>query len=343
MCRAAVLLTLIGPCAVAIAQPPPGYYDAAQGLSGSALRNALADIIDGHTVLSNADLWNAFETTDDRPDGFVWDIYSDVPGGTPPYLYSFGTDQCGTYNSEGDCYNREHTMPQSWFGSGAPMDTDLHHILPTDGWVNQQRGNLPYGEVGATDWTGQNGTRVGESNWPGYTGTVCEPIDAYKGDAARIYFYMMTRYVGQVGGWSSPMLQAGDLSPWAESLLLSWHTADPVSTKEVDRNNAIYALQGNRNPFIDNPAWASSLWGPVASIELDPDEFYVSVIQRVGSVHLKRSGAEGSQVRLLDAAGRTVVDQAWSTSEAHLPLPGGGPLLLEVRSPRGRRVWRLMP
>ena len=142
MSRAAALLTLVGPCALAIAQPPPGYYDPAQGLSGPALRSALAGIIDGHTVLSNADLWSAFETTDDRPDGFVWDIYSDVPGGTPPYLYTFGTDQCGTYNSEGDCYNREHTMPQSWFGGSAPMDTDLHHIMPTDGWVNLQRGNL---------------------------------------------------------------------------------------------------------------------------------------------------------------------------------------------------------
>ncbi|MBK9273515.1 MAG: endonuclease [Flavobacteriales bacterium] len=343
MRRAAVLLALIGPWAVAIAQPPPGYYDPAQGLSGPALRTALAGIIDGHTVLSNADLWNAFETTDDRPDGFVWDIYSDVPGGTPPYLYTFGSDQCGTYNSEGDCYNREHTMPQSWFGSGAPMDTDLHHIMPTDGWVNQQRGNLPYGEVGATDWTGQNGTRVGESSWPGYTGTVCEPIDAYKGDVARMYFYMMTRYASQVGGWSSPMLQGGDLSPWAESLLLAWHAADPVSTKEVDRNNAIYALQGNRNPFIDNPVWVSSLWGPVASVTASDPELDLSVVQSIVWLQLKRRSMEVWQVRLLDPAGRTLVERSWSTTELDLAVPPAGPLILEVRSPRGRQVRRLMP
>ena len=343
MSRAAALLTLVGPCALAIAQPPPGYYDPAQGLSGPALRSALAGIIDGHTVLSNADLWDAFETTDDRPDGFVWDIYSDVPGGTPPYLYSFGTDQCGTYNSEGDCYNREHSMPQSWFGSGAPMDTDLHHILPTDGWVNQQRGNLPYGEVGATDWTGQNGTRVGESNWPGYNGTVCEPIDAFKGDVARMYFYMMTRYVGQVGGWSSPMLQGGDLSPWSESLLLAWHATDPVSAKEVDRNNAIYALQGNRNPFIDNPVWATSLWGPVASVPQSELFVDLTVIQSDGILQLKRSVALDGELRLLDAAGREVLERPWSTTDLSVVLPGGGPFLLELRTTRGRTVRRLMP
>ncbi len=342
MRRAAAFLVLGFPCTMALAQPPAGYYDPAQGLSGQALRAALADIIDGHNVLSNADLWNAFETTDDRPDGYVWDIYSDVPGGTAPYLYSFGSDQCGSYNSEGDCYNREHTVPQSWFGGASPMVTDLHHILPTDGWVNQQHGNLPYGEVGAADWTSQNGTRVGSSSWPGYGGTVCEPIDAYKGDLARIYFYMMTRYMGQVSSWSSDMLQGGDLSPWAESLLLDWHNGDPVSGKEVDRNNATYAQQGNRNPFIDDPAWVSSIWGPTAAVPA-VDGFPDLVLSHGdGWAQLRRTNVEPCRVGLIDVAGRTVQALDWSGTELRLPLPACGPWVLELRSARGRTVRRLM-
>lgn len=336
------LLTLAIPSAMAFAQPPAGYYDPAQGLSGQALRAALAGIIDGHNVLSNADLWNAFETADDRPDGYVWDIYSDVPGGTPPYLYSFGSDQCGSYNSEGDCYNREHTVPQSWFNGGAPMVTDLHHILPTDGWVNQQRGNLPYGEVDAADWTGQNGTKVGDNTWPGYSGTVCEPIDAYKGDLARIYFYMMTRYMGQVASWSSDMLQGGDLSPWAESLLLDWHNGDPVSTKEVDRNNAAFALQGNRNPFVDNPAWVSSIWGPTAAIAADDAGAGPVVRLQDGWIRLTRGQAESSRVRLIDVAGRTVRELDWCVTELRFPVPGPGPWMLELRSSRARTVQRVV-
>lgn len=284
------------------AQPPPGYYDPAAGLTGEPLRQALRDIIDGHTVLAYSALWTCFETTDDRPDGFVWDIYSDNPGGSPPYLYTFVSDQCGTYDSEGDCYNREHSFPKSWFNDASPMVSDLHHIYPTDGWVNAKRGDLPYGEVGSADYVSDNGTKTGSNIWPGYGGTVCEPRNEFKGDLARTYFYMLTRYMSEASGWSSDMLSSGNFAPWAEALLVQWNSDDPVSSKEVDRNNAVFALQHNRNPYIDHPEWVNSIWGPFASIASNAQPATVWV-DNGARVH----GITGScTLTLLEMTGRVV-------------------------------------
>lgn len=252
---------------LANAQPPAGYYDPAEGLTGEPLRQALHNIIDGHTTLNYNSLWSYFPQTDRKTNGTVWDMYSDVPSGTPPYTFTFGADQCGNYDEEGDCFNREHSFPKSWFGGEVPpMHSDLHHLYPTDGYVNNKRGEFPFGEVGSADWTSDNGSKTGMNVSGGYSGTVFEPIDAYKGDFARAYFYMLTRYWGQTTSWSSPMLQNGDLAPWAENLLLAWHVADPVSAKETARNNVVFGYQDNRNPFIDNPQWPHAIWGAFASV-----------------------------------------------------------------------------
>ncbi|MBK7946196.1 MAG: endonuclease [Flavobacteriales bacterium] len=264
--RNLLLLILVLQFSRASAQPPPGYYDQAQGLTGEALRAALADIISPHNVLANSQLWAAFARTDRKPDGSVWDMYSDAPSGTPPYTYQFVVNQCGSYNSEGDCFNREHTFPVSWFGDIAPMNTDLHHLYPTDAWVNQQRGNWPYGTVNSAAWTSQNGGKRGPCAWPGCTGTVFEPIDAYKGDLARAHLYMLTRYMNESASWSSPVQSSGFWLPWVESLLFTWHNQDPVSLKETARNDSVFVIQGNRNPYIDHPEWVASIWGPEATI-----------------------------------------------------------------------------
>ena len=126
---------------------PAGYYDPAIGLRGSALLIALHNIIKGHTALTYSFTATAFHNTDKRPDGNVWDVYSDVPGGTPPYEFAFGP--LGSGGSEGIAYNREHSFPQSWFGGSVlPMYSDLWIIYPTDSKVNGERGNYPYGKVG---------------------------------------------------------------------------------------------------------------------------------------------------------------------------------------------------
>lgn len=264
--RLASALAILVPF-LSIAQPPPGYYDAAQGLTGEPLRDALHDIITPHTVIAYSQLWNAFSRSDRKPDNTVWDIYSDLPGGTPPYSYQFVTNQCGTYNSEGDCFNREHSFPSSWFNDAAPMNSDLFHIYPTDAWVNQQRGNWPFGTVSSPTYTSQNGSKRGPCAALGCAGTVFEPIDAYKGDLARGFFYMLTRYRSEATTWPAPILSSGEFIGWVEGLLLTWHAQDPVSPKETARNDSIYLMQANRNPYIDHPEWVFSIWGPEAGVE----------------------------------------------------------------------------
>lgn len=248
----------------AFTQIPTGYYDSAAGKTGTELQAALHNIIKGHTSVAYSALYAHFKTTDVKPENVVWDMYSDVPGGTPPYIYHYTSgDECGNYSGEGDCYNREHSWPNSWFGGEVyPMYSDMFHLYPTDGYVNNRRGNNPYGEVANATWTSQNGSRLGSSAVAGYSGTVFEPIDAYKGDFARSYFYMSTRYYTEDAGWpGSPQTTGSQLQPWAQALLLSWNSEDPVSEKEINRNNLIYGIQHNRNPYIDHPEYANLIWG----------------------------------------------------------------------------------
>jgi endonuclease I len=238
---------------------PAGYYDSAIGLKGWALRLALHDIIDDHTVKSYDYALIAFATTDIKYNGRIWDVYSDVPGGIPPYEYDYG--ETGQGATEGLGYNREHVMPQSWFNGVSPPYSDEFNLYPTDSYVNNKRANYPYGEVGTATWTSLNGSRLGSSVSDGYTGTVFEPIDPYKGDLVRSHFYMSTRYYGEDGSWaSSGATDGAELLPWAAAQYLAWSDADPVSWKERMRNGAVYAIQGNRNPFVDHPEFVTAVY-----------------------------------------------------------------------------------
>ncbi len=264
---------------------PEGYYSTAEGKSGEALQQALHEIIDGHTVLTYSALWDAVQSTDKKADGTVWDMYSDLPGGTPHYTYTFVTDQCGNYSGEGSCYNREHSFPRSWFADAAPMDTDLFHIYPTDGYVNGQRGNYPFGETDTPQWTSQNGSKRGPCSVNGYSGTIFEPIDEYKGDFARTYFYMAVRYYNEDSGWpGSPMVDGAQLKPWAKEMMVEWHNEDPVSDKETERNDAVYALQGNRNPFIDHPGFVELMYGGAHFDQLPPDIDSITIVSATNMV-----------------------------------------------------------
>ncbi len=247
--------------------PPAGYYASAQGLIGEDLRGALHAIIKDHQSHSYDFVWSAYYTTDVKPNGKVWDIYSDVPGGTPPYEYTLGVDQGGTGGSEGTGYTREHSWPKSWFGGEvSPMYTDIFILYPCDADVNGHRGNYPYGEVTNPQWVSLNGSKVGPCTYPGYSGVVFEPIDAYKGDLARTYFYMSTRYYTEDAGWTgSPMVEGANLLPWALSMLLEWNDEDPVSLKELQRNAAIYEYQLNRNPYIDHPEYVNLVFGEITA------------------------------------------------------------------------------
>ena len=234
------------------------YYSSAAGLSGDALRTALKTIItSGHSVTSYSGLWTAYGSSDRIPSGVnsgkIWDMYSDHGDGTgSSYYYTYSSGQCGSYTGEGSCYNREHSWPKSWFSDASPMYSDIVHVVPTDGYVNGRRSNYVFGEVGTATWTSQNGSKLGSArSGLGYSGTVFEPIDVFKGDFARIYFYMCTRYWGTSEG--SGMSSNFSLLSWAQTMLVSWHNADAVSSKETARNTAIQSTQGNRNPFVDYP------------------------------------------------------------------------------------------
>ena len=239
---------------------PSGYYTSAQGKSDQALKMALHKIIKGHTKRSYDNLWSDFKQTDCNG-SIIIDRYSTTQ-------YTWQSDQCGQYNGVGDCYNREHSIPNSWWG-GTSSDTaytDLHHMFPVDGWVNSERGNHPFGDCanGSARGTGKLGT----CTFSGYNGTVFEVADEYKGDFARVYFYFATRYMVRMSnytsGTGSAVFTASNylgLTTWAINQLLEWHRNDPVSTLESTRNDKVYSIQRNRNPFVDYPELVEYIWG----------------------------------------------------------------------------------
>jgi endonuclease I len=286
-------------------QIPAGYYNGTEGLAGEELRSALFEIVSDHVELSYSSLWTHFQSTDKMPNGKVWDMYSDVPGGTPAYTYTFITDQCGNYGGEGDCYNREHSFPKSWFNDGTPMLTDLFHIYPTDGYVNGMRSNYPFGEVGAASWTSTNGSKLGNSSFPGYTGIVFEPIDEYKGDFARSYFYMVTCYLDKVSAWSSPMLSGNNLSSWSRDMLVQWSYDDPVSAKETSRNEAVYDVQDNRNPYIDHPEWVGLVWGFPSEVP-DISHPELAIWYAGGQIHIRQDGILAGEVIIRNMIGQII-------------------------------------
>jgi endonuclease I len=319
---------------VGLAQIPPGYYDVAIGLSGDSLRTALHHIIKNHQSQSYASLWTHFQQTDKKITGEVWDIYSDIPGGTPAYTYTFVTNQCGNYSGEGDCYNREHSVPSSWFNNATPMYSDLFHLYPTDGFVNGKRSNYPFGEVSSPTWTSTNGSRLGPMSFPGYSGVVFEPIDAYKGDLARTYLYMAIRYQDVMTTWNSAMFSGDSLTTWARSMLLKWHAQDTVSQKEINRNDSIFKIQGNRNPLIDHPEWVSAIWDQTNAIATIPNPLekvicwsydYTLFVSNPESIHL--------QLLYYSTTGVLQFTAHITETETQLPLPikpGLGILVLKT-------------
>ncbi len=283
---------------------PAGYYNAATGQTCNNLKTALFNII--KPTLANPNptytgMWSAYYITDDHLNDagnktIVWDQYSDNPTGAEPYEYTFGSpyqDKGTSGTSEGQRYNREHSFPQSWFGGSVePMFSDMFIVFPSDKKVNSLRANFPYGKVTSPTTTTLNGTKIGpNTSSASYTSTVFEPINAYKGDFARSTFYVATAYEDKIAGWQGNS-NANDVldgsaypafDPWYFALLYSWHLQDPVSTKEIDRNNDVYMIQGNRNPYIDHPEYVALVWQctgavPVTIIDFTAAKYNESVL-----------------------------------------------------------------
>ena len=305
------------------------YYQKANGKKGAELKTAMFDIIKNPSVLEYDDLWEAYNTSDARilegeNDPIIWDMYSCISH-YPLYNYPHGT---GAGNTEGvKGIQREHSMVKKWFNpmdapaSGSktyldvrPMYSDIIHVIPTDAVCNNNRSDLCYGEIPGdkVDWWSANQfsmkSKQGGCSTPGWEEQVAnpsrtrvfEPNDEYKGDLARIYFYMVTCYqpgyftwmpvrdadkrkTGEMavfsdnhcGTWTGDMFNLGDddsyqpFSPWALNMLMRWSKQDPVSQKEIDRNEVIWQFQGNRNPFVDYPGLENYIWGDKRDVAFD--------------------------------------------------------------------------
>ena len=257
---------------------PAGYYNTATG-TGYVLKTQLFNIIKNHNDRGYSGLYTTYLTSDKdfyyENNGTMLDMYTENPTG-PECEFTYGTGQDDGTLGTAECqrYNREHLIPQSVFGSIPPMYSDAHFVVPSDKYVNGQRGDLPFGRVNTASNTYTNGSKKGPNLNAGYSvgyaGTVFEPIDEFKGDIARMLLYFATRYEDLVASWSYPMLNNTSdqvFTSNAINVLLTWSNNDPVSQREIDRNNAIYTRQSNRNPFIDHQEYAMQIWGGLLNTE----------------------------------------------------------------------------
>lgn len=339
-----VFLTLMI-AAIALNAQPQGYYNGTEGLTGNSLKAALHNIIKNDDHVSYSGLWSAYQQTDRKPNGKVWDIYSDVPNGTPPYQFDFGSDQCGSYSGEGDCYNREHLWAQSWSNNDGTNKTDLHHVYPTDGYVNNRRGNYAFGEVSGASWTSRNGSKLGNNKISGFNGTVFEPIDEYKGDVARALLYVSVRYYQEDNSWgSSDMTNKSVIKDWALNMLLRWHEEDPVDDKEISRNNAVYNIQGNRNPFVDYPEFADRIWDPYWSVEENEFTVLVNVWPNPTTSTVNIKGENLDAVYMYNSMGQLVLtlDVTDNDEQTSIDLSGfnSGIYFMNVVSTNGNSVLK---
>lgn len=259
--HASLIATAFLTALAAQADIPAGYYSSLDGKKDAELKTAASNIIKNFTSVSSYNnLPSYFRHTDVRPGTeFWWDMYSDMD--VDIYI------QFGTY------MNREHSFPKSWWGStnstatNYKAYTDLNHLYPGEAKANQAKSNYPLGEVRTASKFDNGVTKVGAPvlGQGGGATYVFEPDDEYKGDFARTYFYMVTCY--QDYKWATSymyMLQQNTyptLNKWSVDMLLKWAREDQVSDKERMRNEEVYKIQNNRNPFIDYPELAEYIWG----------------------------------------------------------------------------------
>jgi len=312
-------------------QIPAGYYDTATGTEYT-LKTQLYNIINGHTDNGYSGLYVTY-TSSDRDiyfenNGTILDMYSEKPSGIDSYEYTYEIENPDDRDPgsggavEGQYYNREHIVPQGIFNSASPMGNDAHFVVPSDKFVNAQRGNFPFGVVDSPNWTSTNGSKRGNNlnsgYSAGYSGTVFEPINEFKGDIARMYFYFATRYENVISGYSYTMFDGSSDHAFEDTflnILYQWHTDDPVSQREIDRNNAIYVRQNNRNPYIDHPEYVLSIWNTTLSTS-DFNRNSISMYPnpvKTNTVHFKTT--KDLEVIVYDVLGKQILTQKITSSK----------------------------
>ena len=260
---------LAGICALtSFAEAPAGYYNSLKGLKDAELKTAVSKLVRNFTISGNystiySNLRTTFQKTDLYPNSKRWwDMYSDEIFYAPSF----------------NGLNREHSFPKSWWNhdnnNPIPAYIDLNHLYPSEIKANSAKLHYPLGEVSGTPDFDNGVSKVGYpvAGQGGGAKFVFEPADEYKGDFARTYFYMATTY--QDVTWKYTYMVSSNTYPtlntWSINLLLKWHRQDPVSEKETLRNDAVYSVQNNRNPFIDHPELAEYIWGNKKGLPFDP-------------------------------------------------------------------------
>jgi len=277
---------------------PKDYYKNADGKKCAELKAAMHEIISTATMLEYGGgagrTWSGFYQTDRMDNGQVRDRYSYE-------VFYFDSSASAQSATAPNGMNIEHSFPKSWWGGSKNQAyRDLFNLMPCEININTKKSNYAMGLV--TQVTAENGcTKVGHGpTTGGKNAWLWEPADEWKGDFARSYFYMVTAY--QHFTWTSnglDMLQNDTwptLQRWAYELLLEWNRQDPVDDIEIERNEAVYQIQGNRNPFVDYPNLAEYIWG-------DSTE-YVFSIDDPGALDLHVAAAANLSQVIYDIYGR---------------------------------------
>lgn len=304
------------------------YYSSANGKKGQSLKTALFDIIKNPNVTSYDGLVDAYKKTDMRADGKLRDWYSNITN----YTWS---DRNGN-QSEGAGWNREHSVPQSWFSKGNPMKSDVVHVIPTDCYVNNRRSSYPLGEVGTITYKSANGySKLGSSRINGYTGTVFEPNDEIKGDMARIYFYMATCYEDKITSWGNNVFSTSKypgLENWVINMMMRWSKSDPLDAVELARNEAVQEVQRNRNPFVDFPGLEEYIWGSYRDVAFSASNYR----NPYDDGTLQTTTASFAQTRVTLEIGETFTQTVTTNSDGEVTYESSNTNIVEVDARTGR-------
>ena len=263
---ALAVIAVVLPTIPSMAQIPEGYYNSLKGKKGAELKTAVYNVIKNAKVLSygsgSGHTWWGFWQTDRDSRGYFIDRYS------AESEWVKATSQ----GAVGSGMNIEHSFPKSWWG-GAKNQAykDLYNLMPCESKINSTKSNYPMGTVASGDkgngWTKVGNGSDGNKYW--------EPADPWKGDFARGYMYMATTY--QNFSWVKTGLQIlqsdtyPTLKPWAYTLFIKWAKADRPDALEIQRNEDVYKIQGNRNPYVDFPNLMEYVWGDSTNIAFNPE------------------------------------------------------------------------
>lgn len=247
------------------------YAETLYGKKGAELKTAIFKLTAPSTVLDygsgKGKTWEGFYTTDRIEEtNECLDRYSNE-------TWYFSTTST---NSSITGMNIEHSFPKSWWGgSSNSAYKDLYNLMPCEAKINSSKSNYGMGTVSNAK-TDNGCTKVGSGSAGSQAATLWEPADKWKGDFARGYMYMSTAHQNLNSNYEGQALISlqkdayPTLKEWAYTLYLTWSRNDKVTQLEVDRNNAVNAIQHNRNLFIDFPNLAEYVWGDSINVAFDP-------------------------------------------------------------------------